>query len=67
MFGDLMKVLGWTVGGAIAVKLLTSTSFGTNFQNIASGWGSIIGAINGSGGTPAQGTPQSQQGGSPQG
>lgn len=69
MASDLMKVLGWTIGGAILVRVLTSSQVGSNIQNIFGGWSTIIGAITGSGtpAAPSQGTPAPQQGGSPAG
>jgi hypothetical protein len=44
-----MKLVGWTIGGAVAVKLLTSSNFGTVVANIGTAWGGVLKSITGGG------------------
>jgi len=49
---SVAKVIGWTIGGAVAVKLLTSSNFAQVITNAGSAWSGILSSITG-GGTAA--------------
>lgn len=64
--GGIAKILGWTIAGAVLVKLVDSGNTSGIIDSITKGWSNIISSITGSG-NPASGginlQPQAAPGG----